>query len=208
MSDCILHAYGFNNGSSERLVESSVIQMLKDDALAWVHLDTRHGDSRDWLMQNVSYLDNLILDALLAEETRPRIVEYDAGMLVILRGVNLYEGMEPEDMVSIRLWIDEHRIISLQRRPLKAIDDICDMLNKGKGPKTAADFLVALTTRLFQRMAPVLSELDERTDIIEEAILEVPDTKCRHEIIDIHVCALYCCGNFLAAGLFHRVIRH
>jgi zinc transporter len=46
------------------------------------------------------------MDALLAEETRPRSFPVGEGLVVILRGVNLDPGADPEDMVSPRLWID------------------------------------------------------------------------------------------------------
>ena len=39
-------------------------------------------------------------------------------------GLNLNEGAEPEDMVSIRLWLDPRRILSLRKRKLRAIADI------------------------------------------------------------------------------------
>lgn len=42
-----------------------------------------------------------------------------------------------------------------------------------------------LSARLFERMEPVILELDDRTDDIEEKIIEKPDTSYRHNIIDI-----------------------
>lgn len=72
----------------------------------------------------------------MAEETRPRITEIKDGMLVILRGVNLNENAEPEDMISIRMWIDEQRIITMRKRPLKAVNDIEKTLKDSTGPKT------------------------------------------------------------------------
>lgn len=184
MDTPILHAYALGETSSI-LKAARVSGLLRDDALAWVHLDGKHGDTRQWLEDNVSYLDHFVIDALLAEETRPRITEFQDGIMVILRGVNLNENSAPEDMISIRFWIDPNRIISVQLRPLKAVRDIADAIEFHKGPKTSGDFLNALATRLFSRMEPVLSELDERTDNIEEAILDKPDISCRHEVIDI-----------------------
>ncbi len=185
----ILHAYELDE-SGEPLCPDAIAKKLGDDCLAWVHLDARHEKTRGWLEQNVSYLDSLIIDALLAGETRPRVTEYGEGLLVILRGVNLNENADPEDMISIRLWIDPHRIISLQQRPLKAVEDLCRIIESGKGPANAGDFLVALATRLFQRMEPVILELDEATDNIEEIILEKPDIACRHSIIDTRKTAI------------------
>ncbi|HCK32803.1 MAG TPA: zinc transporter ZntB, partial [Rhodospirillaceae bacterium] len=138
-----------------------------------------------WLGEHVDYLDDLVLDALLAEETRPRLMEHKDGALLILRGVNLNEDAKPEDMISIRMWIDSQRIITIRRRKLRAVQDIHQQMETGGGPKNAADFLVSLTTRLFQRMEPTLVDLDQHADDIEERVLDNPDTSERQEIVDI-----------------------
>jgi zinc transporter len=144
-----------------------------------------HPATRPWLQTELDYLDHIILDALLADETRPRLMEYRDGAMLILRGVNLNENADPEDMVSIRLWIDPHRIVSLRRRKLKAVGDVEERLLQGIGPKNAGDFITELCARMFARMEPVLSELDERTDDVEEKVMEEPDAELRREIIDI-----------------------
>ena len=55
------------------------------------------------------------MNALLADEMRPRISPVGDNVLLTLCGVNLNENANPEDMVSIRPWIGQHRIISLRR---------------------------------------------------------------------------------------------
>ncbi|HPF78270.1 MAG TPA: zinc transporter ZntB [Alphaproteobacteria bacterium] len=182
----ILHAYKFDgHGGAQELEGEAITDLLKDKALAWVHLDATHPKTRPWLQQNISYLDNIILNALLASETRPRIMEVNDGTLMILRGVNLNENADPEDMVSIRVWVDAHRIITLQRRQLKAVHDIHERLMEGSGPQNAGDFIVQLTARLFERMEPIMTELDERVDDIEEKIIDDPEPDEREEIINI-----------------------
>ncbi len=169
----VLHAYQIEgDGRGTPLEGEAISKVIKSDQLAWVHMDVRDIATREWLNTELSYLDHIIVDALLAEETRPRIVEVGDGVLLILRGVNLNADSEPEDMVSIRLWIDDHRIISLQRRPLKAVADLQAKLEEGRGPKNSGEFLAALSNALFERMEPVFSELDDALDDIEEKILE------------------------------------
>lgn len=182
----ILHAYGINgDGTATPLHDDAISKVIKSKELAWVHLDMNRPEARRWLENELTYLDQIIVDALLAEETRPRILEFDKGVLLILRGVNLNEDSQPEDMVSIRLWIDENRIISVRRRRLKAVQDIREKFVKGNGPKNSGDFLAALTSRLFERMEPVMTELDERVDDIEEKVMEEPRSEERQEIIAI-----------------------
>lgn len=186
MSGHILLAYGFDGkGGAEPLTGDAISHQLKDDALAWVHLDASHPETQSWLEQEIAYLDPFIIEALLEEETRPRMTQIENGVLVILRGVNLNENADPEDMVSIRLWVDDHRIISLRRRKLKAVHDLEDKLKAGNGPKNAGEFLCMLTEGLFDRMEPVLATLDDQTDDIEEAILDEPDSALRESIVDV-----------------------
>lgn len=186
MSDAILHAHAIKgDGSGSILTGEAISKTIKDDALAWVHLDGNNPSARAWLEREVSYLDHLILNALLERETRPRIIEYDQGALMILRGVNLNADSEPEDMISIRLWVDAHRIISVQFRPLKAVGDIAEHLENGAGPKDSGEFVGALSARLFERMEPVFSELDDSLDQVEENVIENPDKSLRSNITDI-----------------------
>lgn len=182
-SSPIMHAtHVLGDGSGKALEGQAVYDTLKSHSLAWVHLDGRHPDVGDWLSSNIDYLDHIIIDALLAEETRPRILEFDKGALMILRGVNLNDNARAEDMISIRLWIDAERIISVQLRPLKATKDIHERLLNGNGPKDSGEFISALSARLFERMEPIFSELDEKLDDMEEEIADKPDTSHRQDV--------------------------
>ncbi len=182
----IIHACSIaGDGSGKSLEDSEVSKLIQDDKLAWVHLDAAVPESREWLEKELGCLDRIIIDALLAEETRPRILEFEKGTLLILRGVNLNAEAQAEDMISIRLWVDENRIVSLQRRPLKATQDIYDRLMKEKGPKNSGDFVTFLAARLFDRMEPVFLELDETLDDIEEVVMETPSPTERQKITSI-----------------------
>lgn len=173
------------DGEGLELKGAEVSKTIKDETLAWVHLDGNADETKQWLNDEIIYLDHIIIDALLAQETRPRILEFESGALLILRGVNLNENAEPEDMISIRMWVDAHRIISVQMRPLRATNDIQTRLMEGRGPKNSGEFVVALASRLLDRMEPVFSDLDEDLDCAEEKIMEEPDAKERQEITNI-----------------------
>jgi len=182
-SQGVIHACTLEgDGKGKPLVGEDISKFTRDDALSWVHLDANSPETRTWLEQELTYLDHIIINALVAEETRPRILEFEEGALLILRGVNLNENAQAEDMVSIRLWIDQHRIVSIQRRPLKAVKDIQERLKTGKGPKNSGDFVATLSGCLLERMEPVFSELDGKLDDIEERIIETPSVEERQEI--------------------------
>lgn len=186
MNDHVLLAYKFVNGKAESLISNEISEQIKSiDNLAWVHLDANHPDTKSWLEEEAKYLDPYIIEALLEGETRPRMTQVEDGTLLILRGVNLNKDADPEDMVSIRLWVDQYRIISIRRRKLKAISDIDEKIKAGKVPTDAGGFVCMLVAKLFERMEPVLSELDELTDNVEEQVLENADTSLRESIVNV-----------------------
>lgn len=185
-SNFILSSYGLaDHNYGTPLNQDIISEEIKSKNLTWVHLDANDPNTKLWLEKEISYLDPFIIDALLVEETRPRSIEINNGLLVILRGVNLNKDSSPEDMVSIRMWIDEFRIISLQKRPLKAIFDIEKKINTSSVIKSSGDFLSIVSKLLFDRIGPVLSSLDDKIDDMEEKVLEDANATLREEIIDV-----------------------
>ncbi|MGD2064625.1 MAG: zinc transporter ZntB [Nitrospirota bacterium] len=151
------------------------------DGLLWLQLDHQVPAARQWLAEE-SGVAEVVAEALLADETRPRSVPIGDGLLVILRGVNLNAGSEPEDMVSVRMWIEEQRIITLRHRPVRAIQEVRESLEAGQGPATAGDFLVEISDRLLTLMAPVLGEIDDQVDALEDEVLTVGSYELRGKI--------------------------
>jgi len=184
--DPIIFAYAFDfEGKATKLSNKKVAQELKNQGLSWVHLDANHADSRKWLEQKVSYLDHLIIDALTAEETRSRVMEFDSGLLIILRGINLNKNAEPEDMVSIRLWVDADRIITIQRRDMKSLFDLRDQVEKGKLIKNSGEFLYSLIYQTLFATSPFLYGLGDKVDELEEKIMNTHDIAFREEVLQI-----------------------
>ena len=120
----------------------------------------------------------------MAEETRPRISEIGQGALIILRGVNHNEGADPEDMVSIRLWVDANRIISVSKRGLKSVEDLRNRILAGHGPDRAGVFVCALIDRLNTRIESFRHRLDEGTDQLEQLVIETPLQEQRRPIME------------------------
>ncbi len=191
LNNFIIHAYKLEgNGHGERVPPEAILEALHHDDLAWVHLEAENPQTREWLHSDSVQLDAIAIDALLSDETRPRLFEHNDGCMIILRGVNLNPGADVEDMVSIRLWVEKHRIISVQRRSLKTVEDLCHRLDTGKGPKHSGEFLTHLTSRLFDHMTPVLTSLSETMDNVEERIVASGDFGDREDIVSTRMTAI------------------
>ena len=70
----------------------------------------------------------MLVEAPLEQETRPRSLRVGDSLLVVLRGVNLNPGADPEDMVSVRLWLDAYRVITIRDEKLMAIQFLTGLL--------------------------------------------------------------------------------
>ena len=97
------------NGGARTVDMNEIAAWTPQDGNLWVHLNYNNSEEIKWLTDS-SALEPLVVEALLAEETRPRTTVIGDGLLIALRGVNLNPGADPEDMVSIRLWVDSTRI--------------------------------------------------------------------------------------------------
>ena len=170
-------------GRCTELDEIPAVSDLSPGELLWIHLDVNEAGARDWLEKD-SGLDSTIIDALLAAETRPRSYIGEDGMLVVLRGVNMNPGQDPEDMVSIRLWIERNRVISTRRRALLSVSDLRDALSRGKGPKTTGGLLASLTGRLADRIGDFVDAIEDRVNELESPE-DLDQTAMRESLADL-----------------------
>ncbi len=184
MDDVILFAHGLSGPVRGKTLRDrdEVIAALRAPELAWLHLRANDSRTAAWAGEHLAWLDPLALVALLAEETRPRATPIDAGVLVILRGVNLNPDSDPEDMVSVRMYIDPARIVSMSVRDLVSVSDLHAVVAEGRGPDRAGSFLCALVDRLNDRISTFLHELDEECDDIEEVLIDGPSPELRGRI--------------------------
>jgi len=139
----------------------------------WIQLQRENADAIGWL-ETGSGLDGFIREALTAEDTRPRCTVHGDGAIINLRGVNLHEGADPEDMISIRLWVEKRRVIGVWRRPLYAVADLMASLERGVAPASPGDLVAKLALRLVDRMEPTVADLHEQIDAMED-VLDDPD---------------------------------
>ena len=155
-----------------------------EQGVLWLHLDRTGAEARNWLA-NKSGIDPVICQTLLQDEARPRALTVAETMLVVLRGVNLNPGADPEDMVGVRLWLEPNRIVTLRHRRLMAVNDLREALTAGLGPKGPGEFLHRLAEGLIDRMGPVIGDLDDRVDQLEDEVLTAQSARLRAKLGEI-----------------------
>lgn len=171
-------------GGGSRVGWEALPAWRPEQGLLWTHFDISEPGPEQWLEEGAG-LEAPIAAALLAEDTRPRSAPSRNGLLVILRGVNLNPGAEPDDMVSIRVWLERDRIITTRRRRLQTSGEIRDAIVAGEGPASPGEFLCLLVELLVDRIGEAVDELDEQIDAMEESAGERNIPELRHALSDL-----------------------
>ena len=180
--DGLLHALLLDrNGGARPLEPADIEQWRPEDGLLWLHLDVAEKLPIKWMRATLG-LERVVVEALNADETRPRSLNIGDGLLAVLRGVNMNPGEDPEDMVSIRLWIERDRIVSTRRRKLLSVQDLREHLEQGQGPKTSGEFLAALIGRLADRIGGFFDTIEENLSAVEEAESDEAVQTRRHSL--------------------------
>lgn len=162
-NECVVHSYLLdgNGGGAPVEVEDNV---ATEGKINWFHIEYTRPGAYEWLLERG--LDELVAESLTRVDSRPRMLSMKQGTVVILRGVNVNPGAAQEDMVSIRIWIEKGRIITVRQFRVASIQDVRAAIELGTGPCTEGEFLVMLVERLASRIS-------ESVDEIEDEIAEV-----------------------------------
>lgn len=181
----LIHAYILDGtGGGRQLTWDEVQRWTAADGQLWVHLSYDSPKAATWI-ENTCGLDPVVAEALLSEETRPRSITVGGGLLMTLRGINHNPGEDHEDMVSVRVWAEESRIISTRKRRLLSMDEIATNLSLSRGPASSGEFLVMLTELLTINIESAIDSIEEETGLLEEKVVKVQDKNLRSRIAAI-----------------------
>jgi len=138
----------------------------------WVHLDGREQDTLQWL-QDHGGMPITVIYALTAMETRPRSEAIAHGALINLRGPSADEKSNGEDrLVSIRVWVEQGRAISVSYHPLMGIDELVGQMKEGR-IKDPGDLVSHLAMMITKKADPIISDL---ADLVDDCELRIePD---------------------------------
>ena len=171
-------------GGGQKISMEELKDWSPEHGALWLHFDYTSANTINWI-QHESNLDEVPATALLTEETRPRTTMFEDGTMIALRGVNLNPDSDPEDMVSIRLWVEENRVVSTRKRPLLSTRHLAESLQKNKGPKTIGELIVTLTDMLTDRMEDTIESIEDRLAELEEQIMEKGGYELRNTLSNV-----------------------
>ncbi|STV72549.1 zinc transporter [Klebsiella michiganensis] len=155
-------------GGVKPLVDSDTIDK---EHPCWLHLNYTHVDSAEWLA-STPLLPNNVRDALAGESTRPRVTRIGDGALITLRCINGSTDERPDQLVAMRLYMDERLIVSTRQRKVLALDDVLGDLREGNGPVDGGGWLVEVCDALTDHASEFIEQLHDRIIDLEDDLLD------------------------------------
>lgn len=183
-TDGILWAYRIDGqGGGQQLGDDGALND-RTTAFEWYHLQSDVPESIAWLQK--SGADEVVIDTLTVNETRPRTFLHKDGVLLVLRGVNTKPGADPEDMVSLRVWYTHDRVITARKRERKllSVEDVRLSIERGAAPRTPGEFVTMLVENLANRIGDVVDDIDEELTQFETDLAERPMPEARRLLSD------------------------
>lgn len=152
-----------------------------NDKFIWSHLDVKSEKTAEWLKRN-SGLSEIVINELLSEETRPRVLVDEQGILINIRGLNLNQDSDEEDMVSLHMWIEPGRIITTRSERVFTMNEINEQYLKNSGPKTINDFLIKVIDGITNKISEYIYDMEEKIDVMEEEVLKKDPKELRLQL--------------------------
>lgn len=137
----------------------------------WLHLHGNSPEVRPWLETDLGILPTTA-DVLVSDSTRPRALREGDSLVATLRGINFNPNAEPEDMISLQLWCDGNRLITVRKQAMQTPRDVLAMLDRGRGPVDAGSAIVKIVEQLVMRMNQSVVDMNMRIDELEELDVE------------------------------------
>lgn len=180
----LIHAVSLDGKGGCKELDWSEVNNSTAEQHLWLHFDYCDVEAQDWI-RNCSGLNDIAADGLLSPENRPHVLTRGDNLLLILRGVNLNQGENPEDMVSVRVWTNGRLLISTRKRLLTSTRDVLDSLENGVGPQSTSSLLISWIERLILRMNDTISNIEDQVSDIEETLFESEPSELRAALLGI-----------------------
>ncbi len=139
----------------------------KEGEVLWVHLCRNRPGVAEWLEE--LDIPEPTRELLVSDKTRPRAFREGDTLVATLRGINFNPEAEPEDMLSMQLWCDGKRLVTLRLRPLQTPRHVLRMIDRREeGPNDCGALITEITEAMITRMNRSIVDMNDHLDALEE----------------------------------------
>ncbi|WEK44402.1 MAG: CorA family divalent cation transporter [Candidatus Sphingomonas colombiensis] len=178
--------YRIDDGKVQRVTVKEALNCSV--RLAWIHLSATNAEAAAWL-RDQAQLPEYLVEALIAQETRPRCDGFEAGAFLNLRG-RTEEDIDSSDLLaSVRIWATKGRVISVTRKHLLATDTVEQAVKDGT-VSDPGDLITAFATAITNDLDPVVADLGDQIDDCEQQLDADRVFELRRRVTHVRIAAI------------------
>ncbi|TCS40428.1 CorA family divalent cation transporter [Reinekea marinisedimentorum] len=165
MSDFLVYQWDFSATAPQPCAVQSVPPSVT--AGHWYHCHREAEGLYEWLLAN--RVSHAAINSLLDKDTRPNFeLINDDQWVLILRGLNLNENANPEDMLSLRILYLNGALISVRKTPSSTIEALQRSLQDKTGPADIKSLLLAMVNGLNRNIDNFLQSQEELIETFDD----------------------------------------
>ena len=154
--------------------------------LLWVDLEGSGTAEAQSILEGVFHFHHLAVDDCLNPHIDPpKIDDYGQYLFIISQGIRFHARSERLETTELDLFLGPNYVVSFHSHHLVAVDDVRQRATED-GPLAgrSPDLLVhALLDALVDQFQPVVAEMDQAVDALEEAVLANPQQRLLHDML-------------------------
>jgi magnesium transporter len=159
--------------------------LAEPEGLLWLDLESPLPEEAGVLSDVFDFHPLTIEDCLTARLDPPKIDDYGHYLFVVVHGVEEYVGGRELEPMELDLYLGANYVVSCHLAPVAAVRHTLERCQRG-GPVLEHDagfLLHTLLDGLVDDMMPMVDELDETVDRLEEQVLADPQRATLQEIL-------------------------
>lgn len=156
----------------------------RPEVTVWVDLDTRDETTADWIGQD-SGLSAEVAQRLLAPDEVSHREIFDDGMLICFHTRGIAPRADDENASSLRMWVDEERIITVHSHDLPSAEAVRAAAAAGEETLAPLDVLAWLIRGDLRQSEEPIARIVGETGDLEDRILAADDERSSEELSDL-----------------------
>jgi zinc transporter len=136
----------------------------------WLHFNLTDARARRWIEEQAT-LPAAAREVLVDSDARVHAQVLSAGLVMVLSDLHHDFHADPEGVGSLHIYLDQDRMISARRHPLKSVDHLRRALLGGLTISSSLALLENLILAIAETFSGVVGKLSDEVDNAEDLIL-------------------------------------
>src|SRR5262249_37904668 len=168
----------------EGLAPADVARVAREPTTrSWLDLEQLDAAEAQ-LLESAFGFHPLAIEDAQNPDTRPTVEEYESFLFLVVRGINLNPGARALDLIPLFAFLNESVLVTVHPGPVRSIAQAAERLRKH--PELLADgtdrLLHHLLDQIVDHYFPIIEELDDRVDRLEDRVFDRPRPELLPEI--------------------------